>query len=114
MLTFSPDLFLALVNGLTGTFSAVKGLMETRKPVHTTSHVFTANPWLYVVGGICTVCVGLLNWAYPLLGLIGTLFFVLASFYNAWFGAARKDWRFWTLNAYAIGASTLVLFSIFE
>ncbi len=111
MLSFTPDLVLALLNGLTGAFSAAKGLMETRKPTATNAQNLTANPWLYVVGGLCTVCVGVLNWAYPLLGLLGTLFFVLASLYNAWFGAARKDWRFWTLNAYSIVASTLVLLS---
>ncbi len=97
---------------LTGGFSAFKGFVEARKTTQKPVVVFnTSNPWLYVFGGLATVGVGLLNWFYPQLGALGTVVFIVGSFYNAWFGAAWKDWRFWTLNAYVIAACTLVIMS---
>lgn len=113
MFSCTPNQLLAILNGVTGAFSAGKGLLESRKqPLNVTNSFTTSNPWLYVFGGLATVGVGVLNWTQPLIGTIATVVLITASLYNAWFGAARKDWRFWTLNLYSIASSILVCVAV--
>jgi hypothetical protein len=113
MFSCTPNQILAILNGLTGAFSAAKGLIEARKqPSTVTSSFTTSNPWLYVFGGLATIGVGVLNWTYPQLGALGTVVLIAASLYNAWFGAAKEDWRFWTLNLYSIASSILAWLSV--
>jgi hypothetical protein len=112
MADWIPDYSLALLNGVSGLFSASKGLTEALKPSAPIDRpIDTSNPWLYVVGGLATVGVGLLSLWSPVAGQIGTGLLVVASLYNAWFGAANKDWRFWTLNTYSAICIILIVVS---
>jgi hypothetical protein len=113
----NPFIWMAILNCTTGAFSAIAGLSKTgaSQPVADSSQgkelLDTSNPWLYVVGGLFTIIVGIGNWFQLPIATYGTIVMIAGSFYNAWFGAANRDWRFWTLNAYVLVLASLVAWS---
>ena len=113
----NPFFWMAILNCATGAFSAIAGFSKVggRQPPLDPSQVIgglnTSNPWLYVVGGLFTIILGVCNWFQLPIATYGTILMIAASLYNGWFGAASHDWRFWTLNAYVLVLSGLVAWS---
>ena len=108
----SPEKILAIINCVTGSFSALSGIKKMAEDPASLGVVAVSNPAIYIVGGILTVGIGLGNWFGSRIGIWGTIVFIVSSLINGWFGAGGADfgnWRFWTLNAYAIVASILIL-----
>lgn len=114
----NPYMWMAIFNCTTGAFSALAGVskVRNRQPAvisgEANGESFTSNPWLYVAGGVFTIILGVGNWFGMSIATYGTILMILASLYNGWFGAASRDWRFWTLNAYVIVLSSLVVWSL--
>ncbi len=107
----SPFAWMAFFNAVTGAFSALAGVRKATDSSNAaiTQELSTANPWLYVVGGLLTIGIGIGNWYQLVPATYATVLMIVASGYNAWFGAASKDWRFWTLNAYVLVLTSLVV-----
>ena len=114
---FSPHALMGAVNVLTGIFSAMAGFKKAfaSAPSGETNLNplvrLTSNPWLYVAGGLFTALIGIGNWYHLLVATYASGFMAVASFVNAWFGAAKADWRFWTLNGYVIVMTCLIWWS---
>ncbi len=111
----SPFAWMCLVNATTGLFSAAAGLFKgltDKTPIPPKDLWTTANPWLYVLGGSITVLVGICNGFHLTIGTLGTIAFIGTSIYDGWFGPGSKDWRFFTLTAYILAQSALVLWSL--
>ena len=110
----NPFVWMALVNVITGFFSGVAGLKKAimdKAPIPDFSKLDTSNPWQYVLGGSITALIGVGNWFQFNLATFGTLFFIYTSICDGWFGTGSKDWRFYTLTAYILVQSALVIWS---
>ena len=110
----SPFLWMCLLNVTTGLFSAAAGLFKgltDKTPIPPKDRWTTANPWLYVLGGSITVLVGIGNGFQWTVATVGTVAFICTSVYDGWFGPGSRDWRFYTLTAYILVQSGLVLWS---
>jgi len=105
---------MCLLNVTTGLFSAAAGLIKglsDKTPIPPKDLWTTANPWIYVLGGSITVLVGIGNGFHWTAATLGTVAFICTSVYDGWFGPGSKDWRFYTLTAYILVQSGLVLWS---
>lgn len=110
--SLGSERILAMLNCLTGSFSAVAGLRSLFADPSTLGDFFPSNPLIYVVGGLLTVATGIANWRGSRIGIWGTSVFIVASLLNGWIGAGNADlanWRFWTLNSYCVVAVVLLL-----
>jgi len=106
---------MCLLNVTTGLFSTAAGLIAgstSGQPIPPNELWTSKNPWLYVLGGSITVLVGVCNGFQLSLGTLGTIAFICTSIYDGWFGPGSKDWRFYTLTAYIVVQSCLVLWSL--
>jgi len=111
----SPFAWMCILNITTGLFSAAAGLFKAltdKTPIQPKDRWTTANPWLYLVGGSLTVLVGICNGFQLTVGTLGSIAFIFTSVYDGWFGPGSKDWRFFTLTAYILVQSALVLWSM--
>jgi hypothetical protein len=111
----SPFAWMCILNVATGLFSAAAGLFKgltDKTALPPGAQWTTANPWLYVIGGSISIVVGICNGYRLTLGTLGTIAFIGTSIYDGWFGPGSKDWRFYTLTAYILAQSGLVLWSL--
>jgi len=107
----NPFAYMGLINIGSGSFSALAGLYRALVDRTPLSHG-ESSPWLYVLGGCITVLIGVGNWYQLSIATWGTVVFILTSIADGWFGPGRKDFRFYTLTAYVLVQSTLVVWSI--
>ena len=105
---------LGAINVLTGLFSSWSGFRKVSADFQIANILDTSSPWLYVIFGLVTVVVGLGNFNGFFSAGLASGIMILASFYNAWFGAAFHDWRFWTLNSYVAVCGILLAIHVFS
>lgn len=110
----NPFHLMGLINIASGLFSAFAGWLAVTSK-HSAPLVDTqlqpTNPWLYVIGGAITALIGVGNMWQLGLATWGTVGFILTSVYDGWFGQGSKDFRFYTLTAFVLVQSSLVLWS---
>ncbi|HEV7280057.1 MAG TPA: hypothetical protein VGN57_07565 [Pirellulaceae bacterium] len=102
--------WMAVLNVATGAFSTFQGLRKMEESPRLTDalvairHLDTTSPWIYLLGGLFTIAIGIGNWYRLKIALLGALIMIVASLYNAWFTEKPPEfeWTIYTLNAYAI------------
>ncbi len=110
----SPFFWLSAINILSGMFSSGLGLLTAlgeKTPFPDFHRLQAGNPWIYVIGGLLTALIGVGNAFRLTISTWATLGFVLTSLNDAWLGEGRKDFRFFTLNAYAFVQTLLVVWT---
>lgn len=110
-----PFIGMSIINVCSGMFSAIAGLwtaFSASAPIADWEEQQPASPWRYFIGGSIAALVGVGNWFHLTVATWGTIAFIATSIYDGWFGAGSKDWRFFTLTAYILVQTLLLLWAL--